>query len=59
MSRHTGQTSSKSDPHSDELQLNVLTRQNKRLTHEILPFQIAQYQHQDQLNLINESAFEL
>ena len=31
--------------HSDELQLAVLTQQNKRLAKEILPFEVKQYQH--------------
>ena len=52
MSRHTGQTQSKPDTKSEQLQLAVLTQQNNQLIHEILPFRIAQYQHQDELNLI-------
>ena len=56
MSRHSGQRSSKTDTHSEELQLDVLTQQNKRLMHEILPFKIAQYQHQDDLNLLLNTA---
>ena len=31
MSRHTGQTSSELNPHSDELQLTVLTQQKNVL----------------------------
>ena len=42
MNHHTGQTSSNFDTHSGELQLAVLTEQNKRLTREILPFEIKQ-----------------
>ena len=54
MSHHTGQTSLKSGSHSDELQLALFTQQNKRLSHKILPFQITQYQHQDEfLNKAN------
>ena len=35
MSRHNGQTSSKLNPNSDELQLAVLIQHNKTLMHEI------------------------
>ena len=38
--------------HSDELQLAVLTQQNKRLTREILPFEVKHYQNQDELNIL-------
>ena len=58
MSRHTGQKSSKSDTYSKDLQLAVPTQQ-KRPIHEILPFQIAQYQHQDELNLLLNTAKQL
>ena len=40
MSRHTEQTSKKLDTYSEELQLAVLTQQNKRRIQEILPFKI-------------------
>ena len=52
MNHHTGQTSSNLNTHSDELQLAVLTQQNKRLTREILPFELKHYHHQDELNLL-------
>ena len=56
MSRLTGQISSKSDPHSVELQLTVLTQRNKSLQHKILPVKVAQYQHQDELgSILNNS----
>ena len=51
MSRHTGQTSSKPHTYSEQLQSAVLAQQNKRLVREILPFQIAHYQRQDELAL--------
>ena len=47
MNHHTGPTSSNLDNHSDELQLAVLTQQNKRRTREILPFEVKDYQQQD------------
>ena len=56
MRRHTVQTSSKSEPHSDELQLAVHTQQNK---HQILQFQIKKYQNQDELNLLLNTAKQL
>ena len=56
MSRHTGQNSSKPDPHSDASQLVVLTQHNKRLMHDFLSFKITQYQHQDELNLLLNTA---
>ena len=59
MSRHTDQTLSNSDTHSDELQLAVLTQLNKRLIREVLPFQIKQYQHQDELNSLLNTAKQL
>ena len=40
MDHHTDQLSSNISTHSDELQLAVLTQQNKRLTREILPFEV-------------------
>ena len=52
MNIHIDQTPSNLDTHSDELQSVVLTRQNKRLTREILPFEVDHYQHQDELNLL-------
>ena len=59
MSRHTGQKSSKPDTHSEELQLAVLTQRNQHLVHEFLPFKVAQYQHQDELNLLLKKAKQL
>ena len=56
MSRHTGQTLSKSDPHTDELHSAVLKQQNKRPIHEILRFQNTQYQQQDGINLLLNTA---
>ena len=51
MNNYTGQTSSNTETHSDKLQLAVLTQQNKRLQHDILPFEATHYQYQDKLNL--------
>ena len=59
MSHHVGQTSSKLDSHSEKLQLAVLTQQNRRLMHEILPLKITQYQHQDELHLQLNTAKQL
>ena len=59
MSHQTGQTASKLDTHSDELHLVVLTQQNKRLLHEKLPFKIAQYQHQDELNFKDSETIQI
>ena len=56
MSLDTGQTSSKLDTRSEELQLAVLTQENILFMHEILPFKIAKYQHQDGLNLLPNTA---
>ena len=52
MNHHTGQTSSNLDKQSDELQIAVLTQQNKRLAREILPFEVKHYQHQDELKIL-------
>ena len=49
MDHHTDQASSNIPIHSDELQLTVLTQQNRRLIHEILPFKVKHFQHQDEL----------
>ena len=59
MNHHIGQTSSKTDTHSDELQLVVLTQQNKRLLRDILPFGVKHYRHQDELNLLLNTAKQL
>ena len=45
--------------HWDEIQLAVLTQQNKRLTREILPFEVKHYQHQDELNILLNAAKQL
>ena len=45
--------------HSDELQLAVLTQQNNRLTREIQPFEVKHYQHQDELNILLNTAKQL
>ena len=59
MGHHIDQPSSHVPTHSDELQLAVLTQQNKRLTREILPFEAKHYQHQDELNIILNTAKQL
>ena len=59
MSRHTGLTSSKPETHSDELQLAIPTKKNKLLMHEILPLKVAQYQQQDELNLLLNTTIHL
>ena len=56
---HIHQPSSHVPTHSDELQLAVLTKQNKRLTREILPFEVKLYQHQDELNILLNTAKQL
>ena len=53
---HLDQPSSNVPKHSDDLQLAVLTQQNKRLTCEILPFEIKHYQHKDELNIFLNTA---
>ena len=59
MDLHTDQPSSNIPTHSDELQLAVLTQQNKRLTREILRFEVKYYQHQDVLNILLNTAKQL
>ena len=59
MGHHIDQPSSHLPTHSDELQLVVLTQQNKRLTREILPFEVKHYQHQDELNILLNTAKQL
>ena len=46
MDHHIDQLSSHVQTNSDEIQHAVLTQQNKRLTREILPFEVKNYQHQ-------------
>ena len=52
MDHHVDQLSSNVPTHSDELQLVVLTQQNKRLTSDILTFEVKHYQDQDDLNIL-------
>ena len=59
MNHRIGQTFSKIDIPSDELQLAVLTQQNKRLQRAILPFEVKHYRHQDELNLLLNLAKQL
>ena len=59
MDHHIDQPSSHVPTHSDELQLAVLTQQNKRLVREILPFEVKHYQHQDELIILLKTAKQL
>ena len=59
MDHDVDRPSSNVPTHSDELQLAVLTQQNKRLTREILPFEVKHYQHQDELNILLNTAIQL
>ena len=59
MDHHPEQSSSNYQAHSDELQLVVLTQQNRRLMTEISPFGIKQYQNQDELNILLNIAKQL
>ena len=59
MSRHTGQTSSKLDTNSEDIHLAVLAQLNNCLMHEILPFKVTNYQNQDELNLLLNTAKQL
>ena len=59
MDHYTNHPSSTIPTHSDELQLAVLTQQNKRLTREILPFEVKHYQLQDELNIMLNTAKQL
>ena len=59
MDHHLDQSSSSQSTQSDEIQLAVLTQQNKRLTHEILPFEVKHYQNQDDLNILINIAKQL
>ena len=52
MDNHIDHPSSNTPTHSDELQLAVLTQQNKRLTRELPPFEVKHCQYQDELNLL-------
>ena len=44
---------------SDELQLTVRTQQHKRFTRNILPFEFKHYQHQDEINILLNTANQL
>ena len=59
MDHHVDQPSSHVPTHSDQLQLAFLTRQNKRLISEILPFEVKHYRHQDELNILLNTAKQL
>ena len=59
MDNHVDQRSSNVPTYSDELQLAVLTQQNKRLTPEILPFDFKHHQRQDELNILLNTAKQL
>ena len=59
MDHHIDQPSSHVPTHLDELQLAVLTQQNRRLTREILPFEVRHYQHQDELNILEHTTKQL
>ena len=59
MNHHIGQTSSKTDPHSDEIQLAVLTQKKKRLQRDISPFEGNHYRHQEELNLLQNTPKQL
>ena len=59
MDHHIDQPSAHVPTHLDELKLAVLTQQNKRLTREILPFEVKHYQHQDELNILLNTAKQL
>ena len=59
MDHHIDQPSSHVPTHSDELQLAVLTQQNKRLTRGILPLEVKHYQHQGELNRLLNTAKQL
>ena len=59
MDQHTDQSSSKLPTHSYELQLAVLKQQNTRLTQEILLFNVKQYEHREELNMLLKRAKQL
>ena len=59
MNHYNGQNFSNTDTYSDELQLAVLTHQNKRLQHTILPFEAKHYQEQAELILFLNVAKQL
>ena len=57
MDHHVDQPSSHVPTHSE--QLAVLTWQNKRLISEILPYEVKHYRHQDELNILLNTAKQL
>ena len=59
MDHHVDQTCSNVPTHSHKLQLGAFTQQNKRLTREILSFEVKHYQHQDELNILLNTAKQL
>ena len=59
MDHRVDQPSSNVPTHSDELQLAVLIQQNKCLTRENLPLEVKHYQHQDELNILLNTAKQL
>ena len=59
MDHCTDQSASNIPTHSDELQIEVFTQQNTRLTHEILPFKVSNYQHQGELNILLNTSKQL
>ena len=59
MDHHSDRPSSHIPTHSDQLQLAVLTQQNRRLTRTILPFEVKHCQHQDELNILLNTAKQL
>ena len=59
MDHHMDQPSSHVQTHSDEIQLAVFTQQNKRLTRKILPFEVKHNEHQDELNVLLNTAKQL
>ena len=59
MDHHIDQPYSHVPTHSDELQLAVLTQQNKRITRETLPFEVEHYRHQDELKILLNTAKQL
>ena len=59
MDHQIDQPSSNISTNSDELQLAALTQHNRRLTREILPFDVNHYHHQDESNIILNTAKQL
>ena len=59
MDQHPEQSSSNIPTHSEELQIAILTQQNRRLISEISPFEVKHYQHRDKLNILLNIAKQL